>query len=148
MTTDKPRTMWLCVNTQSGQQPIEVELLVMHKARARIRAITPTQLGGTARLLQPGDEALIAAWTLRDTKPDKLLPVGKNNRNPYRYYAVVVKTRRVAQLVRYYRARQPSLAREQAGKIDDVLSIVSVMEITEEQFTRGREMTGQPALKS
>jgi hypothetical protein len=141
------KKMWLCVNTQSGQQPVEVEVLDIFKARTRIRAITTTILGGRGTILEPGEEAIIASWTLRDEKPDKPLPVGKNNKNPQRYYAVLVKTHRKP-VMRYYRARQPSLAREQAGKIVDVLDVVSVMEITEEQFIRGRETSGQGALKS
>jgi hypothetical protein len=141
------KTAWLCVNTQSGQQPIEVEVLAVYKARTRIRALVRTVLGGRGTILEPGDESIIASWTLRDEKPTKPLPVGKNNKNPQRYYAVLVKTHRKS-VLRYYRARQPSLAREQAGKIVDVLDVVSVMEITEEQFLRGRETSGQAALKS
>ena len=139
--------MWLCVNTQSGQQPIEVEVLAVYKARTRIRAIVRTVLGGRGTILEPGDEAIIASWTLRDEKPEKPLPVGKNNKNPFRFYAVQVRTHR-RPVIRYYRARQPSLAREQAGKIDDVLSVLMVIEITEEQFLQGRETSGQAALKS
>jgi len=141
------KKMWLCVNTQSGQQPIEVEVLAVYKARTRIRAIVRTVLGGRGTILEPGDEAIIASWTLRDEKPEKPLPVGKNNKNPFRFYAVQVRTHR-RPVIRYYRARQPSLAREQAGKIDDVLSVLMVIEITEEQFLQGRETSGQAALKS
>ena len=141
------KTAWLCVNTQSGQQPIEVEVLAVYKARTRIRALVRTVLGGRGTILEPGDESIIASWTLRDEKPTKPLPVGKNNKNPFRFYAVQVRTHR-RPVIRYYRARQPSLAREQAGKIDDVLSVLMVIEITEEQFLQGRETSGQAALKS
>jgi hypothetical protein len=113
----------------------------------RIRAIVRTVLGGRGTILEPGDEAIIASWTLRDEKPEKPLPVGKNNKNPQRYYAVQVRTNR-RPVIRYYRARQPSKAHEQAGKIEDVLSVLMVIEITEEQFLKGRETSGQGALKS
>lgn len=120
-------------------------MIQIFEDRVRIRALTPTILGGRGKTLAPGETALFPAWTVKDSPPairPPKRPKAPKKPVPPRFFAFEVETTS-GMKVRYYKAAHEHTARGQADKVADIIRVGRSKEISEAEWIAGRKANGQ-----
>lgn len=141
----EPFNMWLCVNAQKGQKPIEVEVIQKNPCKTKIRALTETPLAGRGRTIQAGETAMVPNWQLHKV-PVEFAPA-KRAAPEYGHWRITVLTFTQGRQKRYYRARAQSTAREQANKVLDVRHILQMEACSQEEYEQHHQFRNQAAAR-
>lgn len=126
----EPKEVWLCVNSHTGQKPVQVKLLRQWPKLCLIEAITETRLGGRGKVLLPNETARVPSWAIHER-----LVANSEMRKDMKYWLIECFTTK-GLVIRSYRARSMRSARGRAEKVMDVNRLGRIKECTEAEYLR------------